>query len=125
MQLSSPLLVTVLAATLALPAVASPRQQAPAPATAAGTRTVQVADDRYAPKRLTVAKGTRIEWVWSRAGDGRHNVYLDRRPKGAPAFHSPLATAPFSFARTLRKPGTYKFLCTLHEKMRMRIDVDR
>jgi plastocyanin len=125
MQPSPPLLAAVLTTALAFPAVASPREPPPASATAAGTRIVEVADDRYSPKRLTVAKGTRVEWVWSRASEGRHDVYLDQRPEGAARFRSPPATAPFSFARKLRKPGTYKVLCTLHEKMRMRIDVGR
>jgi plastocyanin len=91
----------------------------------AGTQRVKVEDNRYSPKRLTVAKGTRIEWIWSRASDGRHDVYLEQGPEGVARFRSPPATAPFSFARKLRKPGTYKFLCTVHENMRMRIGVSR
>jgi plastocyanin len=125
MQPLPPLLAATLATAFALPAVASPGEPPPPPAAAAGTRTVAVADNRYSPKRLTVVKGTRIEWVWSRAGDGRHDVYLEQRPQGAARFRSPPATAPFSFARKLRKPGTYKVLCTVHQKMRMRIDVSR
>ena len=120
-----PLLAASLATMLAFPAVASPleRQPAPATATAAATRTVKVADDRYSPKRLAVAKGTRIKWVWSSGNAHRHDVYLYKRPKGSRRFQSPPATAPFRFARKLRKPGVYKILCTLHEGMRMRIDV--
>lgn len=106
--------------------LAIPSTAADGPAvTAAGTSTVAIADDRYSPKRLEVAKGTRIKWVWSSDNEGRHDVYLDSRPDGARRFHSPPATAPFSFTRKLRKPGTYKILCTLHEGMRMRIDVSR
>ena len=99
-------------------AIESPR------ATAATTKTVRVDDDVYVPKRLKVAKGTRIKWVWS-SGSGRHDVYSDDRPEGVPHFHSPARTAPFSFTRKLRKPGRYTILCTLHEDMRMRIDVTR
>jgi plastocyanin len=105
-------------------AVAASVANGPA-ASAVATKTVRVADDFYAPKRLKVAKGTRIKWVWASESANRHNVYLYERPDGSPRFNSQPATAPFSYTRKLRKPGTYKVLCTLHEGMRMRIDVRR
>jgi len=95
------------------------------PRAAAATKTVRVADDFYAPKRLKVAKGTRIKWVWSSRNSNPHDVYSNERPEGAPHFHSRPRTAPFSFTRKLRKPGRYEVLCTVHEDMRMRIDVTR
>jgi plastocyanin len=94
-------------------------------ARAAATETVRIVDDRYAPKRLTVAADTRVEWVWSKRNANTHDVYLDVRPKGARRFNSPPAKTSAKFARTLSKPGTYKILCTFHEGMRMRIDVSR
>jgi plastocyanin len=100
-------------------AIESPR------ATAAATKKVRVGDDFYAPKRLKVAKGTRIKWVWSSGGSRPHDVYSNERPEGVPHFYSPPRTAPFSFTRKLRKSGRYTFLCTFHERMRMRIDVTR
>lgn len=114
-------LMLVLADGVAVPSTAA---DGPA-ATAAAIRTVKIADDLYSPKRLKVVEGTRVKWVWSSDSAGRHDVYVYERPKGSRWFHSPPATAPFSFARKLRKPGTYKVLCTLHEHMRMRIDVSR
>ena len=126
MPLLPPLLGAVaLATALALPSAAAPRERSSLPAVAAATRTVAVTDDRYSPKRLTVARDTRIKWVWSKASTGRHDVYLYQRPAGARHFHSPPEIAPFSFARKLSKPGRYRILCTLHEDMRMRIDVSR
>jgi plastocyanin len=92
-------------------------------ATAAATKVVEVGDDLYAPKRLKVASGTRVKWVWARGSRNRHDVYLDGRPAGAERFRSAPALTPFSFSRRLRKPGTYTILCTLHEGMNMRIDV--
>ena len=117
------LLAAALAAMLAFPAVASPLERQPAPAAAAATRTVKVADDRYSPKRLEVAKGTRIRWVWSSDNAHLHDVYVYKRPNGSRRFKSPPGTTSFRFARKLRKPGVYKILCTFHEGMRMRIDV--
>lgn len=119
--IAAAMLVLVLAGGVAVQSTAA---DGPA-ATAAVTRTVKVADHLYSPKRLKVVKGTRVKWVWSSGSVGRHNVYVYERPDGSRAFHSPPATAPFSFTRKLRKPGTYKMLCTFHEGMRMRIDVTR
>lgn len=95
-------------------------------ATAAATKIVKVRDDRYSPMRLRVARGTRIRWVWARGNGNYHDVYLNRRPKGARRFYSGApARPPFSFTRKLRKPGRYTVLCTVHEGMNMRIHVAR
>lgn len=115
--------VAALAAVLAFPAAASPLDGQRAPASAAATKTVRIVDDSYSPKRLSVAKGTRIKWVWSRRNSNTHDVYLDRRPRGARRFHSPPASRSETFTRKLRKAGTYRILCTFHEGMTMRIGV--
>lgn len=119
--------VAIVAMALALAGgVGVPSTAAEGPVAApAATKRVKIADDLYSPKRLTVAKGTRVKWLWSSGSAHRHDVYLYERPDGSQRFNSPPATAPFSFTRKLRRPGTYKVLCTLHEDMRMRIDVSR
>jgi plastocyanin len=121
-----PVAVAALLVALAVPAAAAiPTERNSERARAAATKTVRVADNLYTPKRLTVAKGTRIEWVWSRRNSETHDVYLDKRPKGAGRFHSRPASRSATFARRLRRAGTYTILCTFHEKMSMRIDVHR
>lgn len=89
----------------------------------AKTKTVKVADNFYSPKKLTVAKGTTIKWVWSNRNADSHDVYLNKKPKGVKRFQSAPAATFFSFKRKLKKAGTYKFLCTFHEGMTMRIEV--
>ena len=98
-------------------AAASPTAQT------AKTKKVKVADNFYTPKKLTVAKGTTIKWVWSNRNADSHDVYLNKKPKGVKHFQSAPAATFFSFKRKLKKPGTYKLLCTFHEGMTMRIDV--
>jgi plastocyanin len=45
---------------------------------------------------------------------------------GVKKFHSDDAASDFSFARTLKKPGKYVVICTLHaDVMRMTIRVKR
>jgi plastocyanin len=118
--------IAVLVAALALPASAVPlEREAEAPAQAAATKTVRIVDSAYSPKRLTVAKGTKIKWAWAKRNALTHTVYLDQRPKGARQFQSPPASRSATFTRRLRKAGTYKLLCTFHSSMRMRIDVER
>jgi plastocyanin len=92
---------------------------------AAATRRVRVIDTVYSPRRLRVARGTLIRWVWSRRNTETHDVYLNKKPKGVKHFHSKPATTSYSYKRRLRKPGVYKVLCTFHEGMAMRIRVKR
>lgn len=92
-------------------------------ASAAATKSVKVADNFFAPKRLTVVKNTTIKWKWSNRNADSHDVYLSRKPKGVKRFQSPPAATFFTYKRKLEKAGTYKILCTFHENMTMRIDV--
>jgi len=100
-------------------AVASPTAEV------AKTKTVKVADNFYSPKKLTVAKGTTVKWVWSNRNADSHDVYLNKKPKGVEHFQSAPAATFFSYKRKLKKAGTYKILCTFHENMTMRIDVKK
>jgi plastocyanin len=96
-----------------------------ATARAAATKTVKVADNFYAPKRLTVAKDTTIKWKWSNRNADSHDVYLSKKPKGVKRFQSAPAATFFTYKKKLKRAGTYKILCTFHENMTMRIDVTR
>jgi plastocyanin len=98
-----------------------------APAAAAGgpKKTIKVEDNDYAPKTVTVSKGTTVTWKWpgfDQAGDV-HDVALKSGPKGVKKFHSDAAATDYSFKRKLTVPGSYKIICTLHEEMRMTIRV--
>jgi len=98
---------------------------APATASAPKPRTVILADNYYLPAKLTVAKGTTIRWKWGPEAFDVHDVKLRSGPAGVRKFHSQPGTAGFSYKRTLRRPGVYKIVCTLHEEMTMRITVRR
>ena len=98
---------------------------APATAAAPKPRKVTLADNFYLPAKLKVAKGTRITWKWGDEAFDVHDVKLKSGPKGVKRFHSEPGTAGYSFKRTLRKPGLYKIVCTLHEEMTMTIRVRR
>lgn len=96
---------------------------APATASAPKPRKVTLADNYFLPAKLKVAKGTTIKWKWGPEAYDVHDVKLKSAPRGVKKFHSSPGTAGFSFKRTLKKPGVYKIVCTLHEEMKMTIRV--
>jgi plastocyanin len=81
----------------------------------AGT-TILLKDDRFAPKTLSVKKGTTVTFKWT--GKHPHNVV----GSGAATFRSGTKTSG-TYRRTLRKKGTVKVLCELHSGMKTTIKV--
>ncbi|HMJ34096.1 MAG TPA: plastocyanin/azurin family copper-binding protein [Baekduia sp.] len=74
----------------------------------AATKTVSVKDNLFAPKSITVSKGTTVKWVWK--GKAPHNVKVT---KGPVKFSSTTQTKG-TFSKKLTKTGTYSILCTIH-----------
>jgi plastocyanin len=75
---------------------------------AAKTKSIKIGDDFFKPKSVTVAKGTTVEWNWT--GSRQHNVVIQKGPRH---FQSDLKKRG-SFARKLKKRGTYKIICSIH-----------
>ena len=86
-------------------------------------RTVDVADNFYSPKKLTVNLKSRITWNWTDEAADVHDVKLVSGPKGFKKFQTEPGSAGYTYAKTLTKPGVYKFLCTLHEEDNMRMTI--
>jgi plastocyanin len=59
-----------------------------------------------------------VRWVWR--GSDTHNVVVD----SGPTHFQSKDKRSGDFARTLRRAGTYRIVCTFHD-MRMRIAVRR
>jgi plastocyanin len=96
---------TVAAGALAIPALAA-------------TKTVQVKDNVFVAKKITVSKGTTVKWVWK--GKAPHNVKVVK----GPAKFGSKTQVKGSFSRKLTKKGTYSILCTIHAPgMKMTITV--
>ena len=90
-------------------------------------KTVDLGDNYYAPKTVTVAKNTTVTWRWpgfEEAGDV-HDVKLKSGPKGVKKFHSESAASDYRFKRKLTVSGTYRLVCTLHEEMTQTIRVKK
>jgi plastocyanin len=78
----------------------------------AGGGLVKGSNYRFAPKALTITKGSRVTWSWV---DGAHTVTF---VKGS--FDKPLNSANKQVTRTFKKPGTYKYYCKFHRSLGMK-----
>ena len=91
------------------------------------TTTVMIGDNYYAPSTLEIRPYDTLLWNWrdSRSSEG-HDVGLESGPPGiGPSeFASRVYTGPGGrFKRTFKKPGTYRFICSLHYEMQMQVTV--
>jgi plastocyanin len=84
---------------------------------ASRTRTVKVRDSVYTPKKLTVPSGTKV--VWDFDGQLPHNVEVSRGPE----LFSSAIVKHGTFSHRMRKRGTYRIVCTLHQNMTMKVIV--
>lgn len=80
---------------------------------------IKVGDDFFAPADTKVKKGTKVKWKWLDSNFNPHNVTLKKGPKKLKKkqkrkLKSGTATIDFKFAAKLKKPGRYKFVCTIH-----------
>jgi plastocyanin len=88
---------------------------------------VQVSDNFYTPTKVTIAKGSSVNWVWSKTNFNTHNVTLIKGPKGIKKskFTSVDGARGLHFKRTFTTPGTYHFECTIHPSMNVAVIVKR
>jgi plastocyanin len=107
---------------LALTVALSTAMLAAVPAEAGRTPryTVKVGDYFLSPAKKTVTEGTRVTWKWPSVSGDVHDVKLKKGPRGLSRsfkrrFHSDLVSSDYSYAKTLRVPGKYTIICTLHE----------
>lgn len=88
------------------------------PGSAAVTKTVSVKDDTFVKDLVVIHKGDSVKWIWK--GKHRHNVF--GMPGNPVHFHSP-SQVKGSYTKRFRKTGTYKFQCTFHAVMKMKVKV--
>ena len=87
-----------------------------------GSKTVSVGDNFFNPNKLTVSKGTKVKFKW--IGDDSHNVVKKSGPGGD--FSSPITDdRGVNLTHKFSKSGTYKLICTVHEDMKMKVNVKR
>lgn len=103
---------------LALCAICTAAAGGQVAASQASGRTVTLRDIAFAPKSLTISRGTTVTFRW-RDEATAHNVVST----GAKRF-SPIGIRETgSRSRKFTKAGTYRYVCTLHPGMSGRITV--
>lgn len=80
------------------------------PAFAGETASVTIKNFDYSPMNLTVAAGTTVTWK-NLDGEIHTVVSVDG------AFRSQALDQNDTFSFTFNKPGTYKYVCSIHPKM--------
>jgi plastocyanin len=89
---------------------------APAP------KTVKVDDNFFAPRSLTIKKGTTVKFKW--VGDDDHNILKARGP--GRYFQSGIESGQgVLYKHRFSKPGKYRLFCSLHDPMKMSVEVKR
>ena len=84
------------------------------------TKTVQVADDFFDPKRVKIKKRDKIAFEW--VGANEHDIVKVKGP--GPFFQSGTQQGTgVLYTRKFKKAGNYKLICQLHEEMTMRVEV--
>jgi plastocyanin len=90
----------LLATTGVLAAIAAPAM--------GGGPTVKVSEYKFRAKTIHVHRGATVNWRWVAGNGDPHNVTFH-------GFHSKTQTSG-SFAHTFRRAGTFKYVCTIHNK---------
>ncbi len=85
----------------------------------AATTTEDLRDNAFSQKKLKVVQGDTVTWKWT--GTNSHNVTVTKGPK---KFKSKTMSKG-QYSRTLKKPGKYKIVCTLHAGMSMTLVVKK
>jgi plastocyanin len=85
--------------------VAGPESQ---PREPIGDNTVTLSDSRFNPGHITVEPGTEVTWIWD-DGSRSHNVVGED-------FATDIQTEG-TFTHAFTEPGTYEYVCTLHQGM--------
>jgi adhesin/invasin len=83
--------------------------------TAATVTTVQVANNSFTPKDITIPVNTVVTWQWQTV-TSVHNVTFAATPPGAPA-NIPDRSAVGTVSRTFNNAGTFNYQCTNHPGM--------
>jgi plastocyanin len=77
---------------------------------AEGSTIVMARDFMFAPTNVTVAAGSTV--TWTNRDDEPHTVVSD-----SGLFRSAALDTNQSFSFRFDKPGTYRYLCTIHPRM--------
>jgi plastocyanin len=76
-----------------------------------GNATVDIKDFSFTPMTLTVRVGTTVTWRFD--DSAKHTVSADDK-----SFVSPAMSNGQTFTHTFSTPGTYQYICSIHQYMK-------
>lgn len=84
------------------------------------SETVDVGDNFFAPERAKIKKNDKLKFDW--VGVEEHDV---ARAKGPGKFFEsgPITGSGIQFSHRFKEKGTYTLICTLHQEMKMKVEV--
>ena len=88
------------------------------PAAAGRTVSVSIEDLEYSRTTVRIKAGDRVRWTWN-DGTTPHDV----TSRGRPRFRSSQTKESGTHTVTFERPGTYRYVCTIHLNMRGRVVV--
>ena len=87
---------------------------------ARGSTTVKLLSETFSPDKKTISAGTKVKFKWV---DGKHNIVKSSGPGGS--IDSGIFNTPgVHFTKKFKKAGTYKLICTIHDNMKVKINVN-
>ena len=107
---------TALAGLLAVAVPVAASASASGPTATASAVKVAVKDNRFSPSRVSVRKGGRVTWVWSRRNRQAHNVT-------GSSFGSLTRSRGYRYSHRFPRRGSFLIVCTVHSGMEMRVRV--
>jgi plastocyanin len=72
-----------------------------------GGSTVTITNNQFTPSTISVAAGTTITWQWNSGGVDHNVTFADGPTSGT--------KSSGSYTRTFATPGTYPYVCTIHQ----------
>ena len=87
---------------------------------AKGSTTIKLLSETFSPDKKSISAGTKVKFKWI---DGKHNIVKSSGPGGS--IDSGIFDTPgVHFTKKFKKSGTYKLICTVHDDMKVKLNVN-
>ena len=118
--------VVSLLAALAVTGVGAASGSAKSLHAAGKTKTVEVSDDFYSPKKITIKRKTTVKWVWKNATTGGGQTDNEHSVVDEKGRFSSAEMDSGTYKHKFKKTGTFNIVCSVHpDTMTMRVKVKK
>lgn len=114
--MSRPAIAAAAATALLAAGIPVAAASAGGPTATASSVKVVVKDNRFSPSKVTIRRGGKVTWAWSRRNGQAHNVTASR-------FGSLTRVRGYRYTHRFTRRGSFLIVCTVHSGMDMRVRV--